>query len=237
MAGLRKHTCYNREFNRCIEPAAKESKTEEPALVIRACLLDMGNVLIRFCHERMCAQMGELCGKSASEVRRLLIDSGLQWEFERGRVSPEEFYRQFCAAAGRDASELEMAELLAAGAEIFEPQPGAVELLDDLKAAGQRLVLFSNTCSSHVEHIRREFDFLERFDALVLSYEVRAVKPEEQMFAAAREALQFPPQNCFYTDDVPEYVAAARERGYDAEVFAGVDELRRQLAARGVLAA
>ncbi|MEX0703903.1 MAG: HAD family phosphatase [Planctomycetales bacterium] len=203
--------------------------------MIRACLLDMGNVLIRFSHDKMCAQMGALCGKSAGDVRRLLIDSGLQWEFERGRVSPEEFHFQFCAAAERDHAELELAALLAAGADIFEPQPGMVELLDELKSAGQRLVLFSNTCASHVEFVRREFDFLERFDALVLSYEVQAIKPEEKMFAAARAALGHPPEECFYTDDVPEYVREARELGFDAEVFTGVEELRRQLERRGVL--
>ena len=42
--------------------------------MIRTCLFDMGNVLLHFCHERMCAQIGGLCGRTAAEVRALLID-------------------------------------------------------------------------------------------------------------------------------------------------------------------
>ncbi len=29
---------------------------------IKTFLFDMGNVLVKFCHERMCRQIGELCG-------------------------------------------------------------------------------------------------------------------------------------------------------------------------------
>ena len=56
--------------------------------MIQTFLFDMGNVLVSFCHDRMCRQMGELCGHSGPEIRKQLIDTGLQWELERGEVTP-----------------------------------------------------------------------------------------------------------------------------------------------------
>ncbi|MBM4076500.1 MAG: HAD family phosphatase, partial [Planctomycetes bacterium] len=63
--------------------------------MIRTFLFDMGNVLVTFCHERMCRQIGNVCGLSVDEVRKNLIASGLQWKFERGDVCPDEFHSQW----------------------------------------------------------------------------------------------------------------------------------------------
>ena len=49
--------------------------------MIRTFLFDMGNVLVHFSHEKMCAQMGALCEKSAEEVRDVLFESGMQADF------------------------------------------------------------------------------------------------------------------------------------------------------------
>ena len=43
---------------------------------------------------------------------------------------------------------------------------------------------------------------LERFDALVLSYEVGAVKPEPAIFEAALKAIECRPAECFFADDI-----------------------------------
>jgi putative hydrolase of the HAD superfamily len=69
----------------------------------------------------------------------------------------------------------------------------------------------------------------------VLSYEVKAMKPDPRIYAAAVEAARCAPQECFFTDDIPEYVEGARRAGIDAVVFEGQEALERELAARGVL--
>ncbi len=106
-------------------------------------------------------------------------------------------------------------------------------VIDWLKRSGVRLVLLSNTSRWHLEWIRRKWNVLDAFDQLVLSYEVGAIKPEPAIFESALTAIQCPPEHCFYTDDIPAYVARGREFGLQAEVFTDVDNLIQHLGARG----
>ena len=62
--------------------------------MIRTVLFDMGNVLMPFSHYRMCAQIAVLSGVSTRRTWSLLIDSGLQWKFERGELSEAEFHQE-----------------------------------------------------------------------------------------------------------------------------------------------
>jgi glucose-1-phosphatase len=204
--------------------------TKDPQ-VIRTFLFDMGNVLVHFCHDRMCRQIGALCGQSGADIRKLLIDSGLQWDFERGRLTEEQFHRTFQQIVQR---ELVLADLVRAGSDIFELNTSIVPILDELKARGHRLVLLSNTSVSHFQFVQQSFDVLQRFDAFTLSFEVGAIKPEPAIFEAALKAIDCAPEECFYTDDVADYIRAARNYGLQAEVFTDSAHLLQQLEHRGI---
>ncbi len=199
--------------------------------MIRTCLFDMGNVLLHFSHDRMCQQMGILCRKTGDDLRRLLLDSGVQWEFERGLLTAEEFHRHFQELVG---TLVDFDSLIVAASDIFELNRPMVGILDALKAQQIRLVLFSNTSVWHYEFIRKRFEILDRFDECVLSFEVGAIKPEADMYQAGLRAIRCVPQECFYTDDIPRYIEAGRKYGFDAEVFTDSDHLIRLLAARNV---
>jgi putative hydrolase of the HAD superfamily len=200
--------------------------------VIRTFLFDMGNVLVHFSHDRMCAQIGALCGRTGGDIRNLLLDSGLQWEFERGRVSVEDF----CLGLGKAAGfSFDLEALKFAGSDIFHLNEPMLPILDALRARGHRLVLLSNTSIAHFEFVQREYDVLERFDDFVLSYRVGALKPDEAIYRAALEAIHCPPGECFYTDDIAAYVEAARGYGLQAEVFTDATTLRDQLSRRGIV--
>jgi putative hydrolase of the HAD superfamily len=200
--------------------------------MIRTFVFDLGNVLVRFSHERMCEQIGALCDRSGREIRACLIETGLQWEFERGRCDERTFHQRLEDATDR---RIPIAELRHAASDIFEPNDEVVSIVRMLKQAGYRLVLLSNTSIAHYEFIRSRWDLLKPFDEFVLSYEVGAIKPEPAIFDAALAAIRCRPEDAFYTDDIAAYVEAGRARGLDAEVFTTADELRQQLAARAIV--
>ncbi len=199
--------------------------------MIRTFLFDMGNVLVHFCHDRMCSQIGELCGKTGPEIRSVLIESELQFKFERGWLSEDEFQAVLQRLVG---ATFDRDELYRAGSDIFELNASIVPVLKALRGAGYRLVLLSNTSEPHVRFVREFYDVLEHFDDFVLSYEVGAVKPDAAIFEAALEKIQCPPEECFYTDDIPEYVEAARKHGLRAEVFTDTQGLLAHLETHGV---
>ncbi|MCA9015671.1 MAG: HAD family phosphatase, partial [Planctomycetaceae bacterium] len=134
--------------------------------MIRTFLFDMGNVLAFFSHAKMCEQMGHLCGRSESEIRTLLIESGKQWEYERGQLTPAEFHQWFEREVDQS---VDFDALAHAGSDIFELNTSILPVLDSLKAGGYRLVLLSNTCVSHFEFVWNQYDVLQRFDDYVTS--------------------------------------------------------------------
>lgn len=199
--------------------------------MIRTCLFDMGNVLVFFSHDRMCQQLGQLCGLTGSQMRHLLIDSGVQWDYERGRLTTLQFHNWFQTATG---CQVAIDDLNRAGADIFWPNEPIAPVLDSLKQAGIRLVLLSNTCQTHFDWIWKHFDVLQRFDAHVTSCGAGAVKPESTIYQAALREIGCEPNECFYTDDVSQYVDAGRAHGLSAEVFTDVTNLKKHLLDRGI---
>ncbi len=98
-----------------------------------------------------------------------------------------------------------------------------------------RLVLLSNTNALHFEMLRGAYAHLLRhFDTLVLSYEVKAMKPNEEIFRAAIAAAQCRPEECFYTDDIAAYVEEARRLGIDAVQFESREQIEGAMRERGI---
>jgi putative hydrolase of the HAD superfamily len=199
--------------------------------MIRTCLFDMGNVLVFFSHNRMCEQLGQLGGRSTAEMQQLLLDSGVQWNYERGRLTPTQFHEWFQETTGRTVS---FDDLKRAASDIFWLNEPIVPVLDQLKAQGLRLVLLSNTCITHFEWVRDHYDVLQRFDACVTSCGAGAIKPEPAIYEAALREIACDPRECFYTDDIPKYVTAGRQHGLLAEVFSDVPALLGHLGKCGV---
>ncbi len=198
---------------------------------IRTIVFDLGNVLLNFSHDRMRQQVRELCQCSLEDVEPLLdAYRGLFYEFERGEVSQSEVHQRF-----EDVLQKPIAydDLMTAVSDIFILNESMRPLLTAIRDRGTRLVLLSNTNAAHIEFAKRQFDLFEDFDAEVLSYEVKSVKPERAIFEALFEAIECDPGECFYTDDTVGHVEAARKLGIDAEVFIDAATLRDQLRRRG----
>ena len=55
---------------------------------------------------------------------------------------------------------------------------------------------------------------------MVLSHEVKAYKPETEIYKAVEDYTKVKPEEHFYIDDIEEYVNAAKERGWQGVGFA-----------------
>jgi putative hydrolase of the HAD superfamily len=197
---------------------------------IRAFIFDLGNVLLRFSHQRMYEQIAALCGRESEAIRDVFC-GGLGDDYECGRLTATAMHG---ALTERLQAELDPVRLERAVGDIFELNADMPPLLDELRRRGFPLILLSNTNETHIRWVRSTFDILDRFDHCVLSYEVGAMKPDPRIYAAAIAASGFDPSECFYTDDIPEYVEQGCAAGLQAEVFTGADDLRRALALRGI---
>lgn len=200
---------------------------------------DLGNVLLSFSHERMCSQMAEVAGVSPELVRHALFEAkgssrSVQWRFERGDLNVLAVYDHFCETLGVEPNR---DELFAAGRDIFEVIEESVAIIEQLAATGHRLGIMSNTNPLDWEFVTSgRYPFLNNaFEKYVLSFEVRAMKPEAAIYEHAAQLAGAEPGQVFFTDDRQENVDGALAAGLDATLFTTPAKLCEDLAARGVL--
>ena len=193
----------------------------------------MGNVLVHFSHEKMCQNIAELCGWTEAQTKTYLLEEGRQWKLERGEISEEQFHDDFCQATGKA---LDIDELRLAAADIFWLNESIVPVLHQLKAAGMRLVLLSNTSVTHLKFIERNFSVLELMDDRVTSFEAGALKPEDRIYEVALSKAKCAPDECFYTDDIEAYIRKAATFGIHARLYTTTERLLSSLRELNVVA-
>lgn len=194
---------------------------------------DLGNVLTLFDHDLECRQIGRVSGVPAELVREIVFVGGLHDRYERGDLDTAAFHAEFCRLAGvRPAIE----EFRRAAGEIFELHVPGVAVLSRLAESGLRVGALSNTCEAHWEHVTsgRFAIFPEIFEVEALSFRLKSMKPERQIYLKAAELAGVSPSKIFFVDDRQENVEGARLAGYDAVLFTTADRLVMDLRARGV---
>lgn len=198
--------------------------------MIKAVIFDLGRVIVPFDFRRGYARISALTGIPAAEVPARIRPTGLVDQFESGQIQPREFVKQICGVLDLHCSYEDFCEIWSS---IFLPDTLVPESLLRAIAARYRMVLLSNTNAIHFDMIRERYPLLRHFHALVLSHEVGAMKPSPVIYAKAVEAAQCLPEECFFTDDIPEYVEGARRFGIDAVQFESAaqieDELRKRI--------
>jgi putative hydrolase of the HAD superfamily len=187
-------------------------------------LFDLGGVLIE--NNGRAALTAMLARPlPASEMWRKWLDSPTVRQFERGRISSDEFAASFVREWDID---LEPAVFISEFATwpvgLYE---GAEALLLGLKGT-HHLACLSNTNAIHWQRFPQLHAL---FDSCFLSHEMGHVKPDREAFEYTVENLGVPPGEVYFFDDLLPNVAAAREVGMNAfqvDDFAGIAPILRK---------
>jgi len=150
------------------------------------------------------------CPYAAAEISNRLDATDLVHRFETGLIEPADFADEISRVLDLRISYDQFCEIWSS------------------------VFMLSNTNAIHFDMVRRDYPLLRYFHDFVLSYEVKAMKPAPAIYQAAIARAQCRPAECFYTDDIPAYVEAARQQGIDAVQFESLAQLERDMATRGV---
>ncbi len=110
-----------------------------------------------------------------------------------------------------------------------------VEVLGALKQADYPLYALSNWSAETFARIRHRYDFLAWFDGIVLSGEVKLVKPDPRIYRLLLERIGRPAQDCLFIDDSAANIAAARELGFQTIRFESAAQLQKELLHLGLI--
>ena len=199
--------------------------------MIRAILLDLGRVIVPFDFSIGYQALQSYCDASPEVIRERIRNTGLIPEFESGRIESRDFVERLCSATGVTVDYARFCEIWTS---IFARETLISEPFLKQLHAKYRLVLVSNTNAIHFEMIRETYPLLRHFDGFVLSYQVKAMKPAPAIFDAAIQSSRCAASECFFTDDIAEYVEGAKACGIDAVLFENFEQLQRELHTRGV---
>ncbi len=115
------------------------------------------------------------------------------------------------------------------------PISGTVKILDELRADKVPLYALSNWSAETFPTARRRFDFLQWFQGILLSGEVRLIKPDPRIYELFLQRFDVDPAQAVYIDDIPANVEAAISAGMHGIVFRNADQLRADLASLGLM--
>lgn len=198
---------------------------------IRAVVFDFGRVICDFDIGKFIARAAAHSALPAAELNRTMAASmETARRYETGLMSSHDFYTSVCRIASLSMSEEEFA---AAYTDIFTPIPETFALVRRLKRR-YRLGLLSNTNELHYRFGIRPVEIFPLFDAVTLSFEVRAMKPDRRIYQDMLGKLALPAGACVYIDDIAENVEAGREAGFIALHYTTHGTLIEELAGAGV---
>ncbi|MBI3184391.1 MAG: HAD-IA family hydrolase [Myxococcales bacterium] len=173
--------------------------------------------------------MAARCSLSTSELEARL-DRPLWEKVHRGLIRGEGLRAELCRRLGADIPREEFLELWSCHFTVNRPLLPCVEAL----IGRVKLLLLSNTNDLHWEYLRPKLPLLERFDHLLLSYELGLIKPEPAIYLRALELSRAAPVEAVFFDDLPDYVEAACRVGIHGRLFREPAELCAQLRALGL---
>jgi glucose-1-phosphatase len=199
--------------------------------MIKTVIFDLGKVIIPFDFARGYQGLGGICGLPISEIRSRIAATDLVQRFETGLVEPADFVAQLSALLEMQIGYDQFCKIWSS---IFLPDPLLPESLLEGLSRRYRLLLLSNTNAIHFEMLEKTYPLLRHFHDRILSHRVRAMKPSPEIYRAAIASAACAPAEIFFTDDIADYVAAARREGIDAVQFESCAQIERELRARGV---
>jgi FMN phosphatase YigB (HAD superfamily) len=196
--------------------------------LVDAVVLDLGNVLV-FHDDAVLLEALAARGDTTPEAVRSALKP--VWEpCNRGHLSGAELRRAVTGAAGFDVDDAAFVDVWNCHFRFHtEVLPTVESLFGRVK-----VLLLSNTNATHLDWIRPRLPILERFDSLVLSYELGLAKPDPGIFAEALRRAGTTPERTAFFDDVAAYVDAACALGIRGHVFTDAPTFRQQLAGLGL---
>jgi len=199
--------------------------------MIKTVIFDLGKVIIPFDFMRGYQGLSAISGLTPAEIRSRIAATDLVQRFETGLVEPVDFVAQLSAQLGLHIGYDQFCQIWSS---IFLPDPLIPESLVEAISRRYRLLLLSNTNAIHFAMLEKTYPLLRHFHHKILSHVVRAMKPSPAIYRAAIAQAGCAPNEIFFTDDIADYVEAAKREGIDAVQFQSSDQIQRELRARGV---
>jgi len=174
---------------------------------IEAAIFDIGNVLLLFDYMVAADRLASKNSLTTLPDRERIVSA--KQAYETGGISRAAFL-ELVRPEFRDTGEEE--DFVRIWEDIFVENLPMTSLARQL-AAEMPVFLISNISCIHWDYISKHYDIFSIFRGHVLSYQVKLLKPDPQIFELAVEKFNIDPSRTLYFDDLLENVESASSVG------------------------
>ena len=190
--------------------------------MIRNMVFDIGNVLMDF---RWKEYMRSLFGENEALIQTInqgIWHNGCWAAMDKGEMDGAATLRSAVAFSPQYEKEIKLT--LDKVALAFHKFGYAVPWVQELKRMGLNVYYLSNYSTFSIAANPDVLDFIPCMDGGVFSFEVKAVKPEPEIYRCLCDKYGLKPEECLFTDDVPANVKGAQACGFQGIVFEGYEK-------------
>ena len=192
----------------------------------KAIAFDLGNVAFNFDYSVALDKIKNKIGVPTEKIWNALFYENFALDFEKGIISSYDFYLNFRSTF---RSSLKYKEFVDIWCRIFFPNGEVISIIEQLKSI-YPVYLISNINELHFNYLHKEFrDFFSLFDATILSFKVKSIKPEKKIYQELIKISGRNPQQIIYIDDRQDLITAAKKMGFNSIRFMGGEKLLRDL--------
>lgn len=176
---------------------------------MKAVIFDLGRVLVHYDHQQTVAATAALAQVAVADLQAFLREhthaTGV------GELDAADLHTLICT---HFAVAIEFGAFISAfAAGIGRDEEALAYALALQQRPGTTVAVMSNTNAAHVLWLDEHLPELREFDLVMMSNEVRLLKPDPAIFETALDLLNVAAEQALFIDDIAENVAAAQALG------------------------
>ena len=178
-------------------------------------LIDIGNVLADFDDRDLLASV--VRSTSQPPQQATAREPELDDLVEKGMISDADYLLRLNESKGLAWSIDDLTEVWS---QVFSLNEAGWKLYEDAAQTGVPVYMLSNIAHFHINAIKRKWPgFFDGAKGLFLSYQIGVRKPHPDIYRHVLDELGVDGSECFFIDDLPGNVEAARAAGMHAHQF------------------
>lgn len=181
---------------------------------IKNIIFDLGNTLIYFDYCYFYDNVSKLEKKvSAGKLKNYFSDNKLDIKIGSNKINIKQAFRKMKKKFNLRISYADFHYLYC---NIFWENTQMKNFLESkLLDSGYKLFMLSNVDSSHINFIDHNFPYVRQIKKRVLSYKVKAVKPNRKIYKYIIEKHKLNPGETILIDDLKANIAAGKLHGFN----------------------
>ncbi|WP_327316270.1 HAD-IA family hydrolase [Streptomyces sp. NBC_01235] len=150
-------------------------------------------------------------------------------QYDAGDIPLNEYWKRVAAGIGTDWTPGLATALDTLDVESWLcPNRETLQVVEKLRSSGIRLAVLSNAPLSLASALH-ELPWLESFERIICSSEIRSTKPDPRCYLTALDILGAYPHQVAFVDDRAVNVTSAQSLGIQSHLFTDAGALRRDL--------